>query len=93
MSQPGQPFKVGQKIMNVDNNRPLENFINLKESNNKQIGMFLGTLRGTYDPNDDTLNQNIIAGDDSSLFFQPNNYSLVAGDNTLLFRVHVKTAF
>lgn len=48
LSKPGKPFRVGQKLMNIDSNRPLENFVNLKDSSNRKIGMFLGSLKGIW---------------------------------------------
>lgn len=55
--------------------------------------MYLGSLKGPWDPQDRKPKSNVVAGEDSALFKQPSNFTLVAGENTLLFRFPVKNAF
>ena len=69
-------------LVNIHDNKPLQNFNNPKNSGNQSLGVCLGSFKGN----------NILVGEDSALFKIPCEYSLVSGENLLVMRYPVKAA-
>lgn len=69
-------------LINVNDQKPLEMFNNPKYSGSSNIGVKIGSFKG----------ENALVGEDSALFKQRSEYTLVSGENLLVFRYPQRSA-
>lgn len=71
------------KLVTIEGKNYLDKFVNPKDGGNSQVGTLLGSIKGPY----------VLANEDASLLKKPCNYTLVAGENTIVLKFLVKSAF